>query len=245
MLKNPEVLRDIGVHVRATGSPIYCRNHHLEPLGSRAKLPAVSRGALRKKSQAMNNAKQTLRNRIRARRQALPPSHQHRASRAILKRLSKHPLFLNSQHIAFYLTHDGEVDPQPLMQLAHLSKKHCYLPVIKPDRSLGFVRYRPGTPLIKNRYGIAEPCGRRGQISPQKLDIVIMPLVAFDRQGGRLGMGGGFYDRSFQAPGSTRHSKGPVLLGLGHAFQEVAYLELEDWDVKLAVIATEKELIRV
>ncbi len=72
-----------------------------------------------------------------------------------------------------------------------------------------------------------------------------MPLVAFDRQGGRLGMGGGFYDRSFQAPGSNRYNQGPVLLGLGHAFQEVAYLELEDWDVKLAVIATEKELIRV
>jgi 5-formyltetrahydrofolate cyclo-ligase len=193
----------------------------------------------------MNNAKQILRNSIRARRQALAPSHQHRTSRAILKRLSKHPLFLNSQNIAFYLANDGEVDPLPLMQLAHLSKKNCYLPVIKSDRSLGFVSYRPGAPLINNRYGIAEPCGRRGQISPYKLDLVIMPLVAFDRQGGRLGMGGGFYDRSFQTPGSTRYSKGPLLLGLGHAFQEVAYLELEDWDVKLAVIATEKELIRV
>jgi 5-formyltetrahydrofolate cyclo-ligase len=192
----------------------------------------------------MNNAKQTLRNSIRTRRQALPPSHQYRASRAILKRLSKHPLFLNSQNIAFYLANDGEVDPQPLMQLAHLSKKHCYLPVIKPDRSLRFVQYRPGTPLIKNQYGIAEPSGRRGHISPQKLDIVITPLVAFDRQGGRLGMGGGFYDRSFQ-PSGSRHNKGPLLLGLGHAFQEVTYLELEAWDVKLAVIATEKELIRV
>lgn len=192
----------------------------------------------------MNNAKQILRNRIRARRQALPPSQQHRASRAILKQLSKHPLFQNSQNIAFYLANNGELDPQPLMQFAHLSKKHCYLPVLKPDHSLRFVRYRPGAPLINNRYGIDEPCGRRGQISPHKLDIVIMPLVAFDRQGGRLGMGGGFYDRSFQSSGSTHRSKRPLLLGLGHAFQEVAYLELEAWDVKLAVIATEKELIR-
>lgn len=191
----------------------------------------------------MNNSKRILRNNIRAKRQTLPPSQQHRASQAVLRRLAKLPLFLSSQHIAFYLANDGEVNPQPLMQLAHLSGKSCYLPVIKPDNSLRFVRYRPGAPLINNRYGIAEPCGRRGQISPQKLDIVIMPLVAFDRQGGRLGMGGGFYDRSFQS--SARARRGPVLLGLSYAFQEVEYLELEAWDIKLAVIATEKELVRV
>lgn len=244
MLINPEVLRDIGVHVRVTGSPIYCRNHHPEPLGSRAKLPAVSRGALTK-NQAMNNSKHILRNSIRAKRQTLSPSHQHKASQAVLKRLGKLPLFLGSQNIAFYLANDGEVNPQPLMQLAHLSGKNCYLPVIKRDKSLHFFRYRPGAPLIKNRYGIAEPCGRRGKISQQKLDIVIMPLVAFDRQGGRLGMGGGFYDRSFQSFASSRHNNSPLLLGLGHAFQEVEHLELEAWDIKLAIIVTEKELIRV
>lgn len=193
----------------------------------------------------MNNTRQKLRNEIRARRQLLTAWQQRRASQAILERLRGHPLFINSRHIAFYLANDGEIDPGPLMLLAQQAGKHCYLPVIRPDLSLRFARYRPGDPLQKNRYGIAEPCGRRGHIHRKNLDIVMMPLVAFDREGGRLGMGGGFYDRSLPTAGAGRLTNKPLLMGLAHAFQEVEQLQLEAWDTRLEMIVTDNALIRV
>lgn len=147
--------------------------------------------------------------------------------------------------MAFYLANDREIDPAPLLTLAHKSGKNCYLPKIGRDRSLEFVRYRPGDPLLKNRYGIPEPCTQREIINPGKLDMILLPLVAFDRYGGRLGMGGGFYDRSLESPAGRRSEKGIELVGLGYAFQEHEKLELEDWDVRLTAIATEKFLIRV
>lgn len=192
----------------------------------------------------MTTSKQTLRQRLRARRQVLPATQQRRNSQALLKRLGRHPLFVNSHSIAFYLANDGEADPDPLLLLAHQAGKRCYLPVIQADLSLRFVRYRPGQTLIKNRFGIAEPCGRRGQVTTRRLDAIIMPLVGFDRRGGRLGMGGGFYDRSLQSSADRHTGSGPLLVGLAHSFQEVDQLELQCWDVRLDVIATEKEIIR-
>jgi 5-formyltetrahydrofolate cyclo-ligase len=247
MLKNPEVLRDIGVHVRSTGSPIYCRNHHLEPLGSRVKLPAVSRGALRKKSQAMNNAKQTLRNRIRAKRQALPPSHQHRASRAILKRLSKHPLFINSQNIAFYLANDGEIDPSFIIKQAWNMGKQVFLPILSPlNEQLYFAPYKPDSEMKINRFGINEPvCQARQWLRAHQLDVLFLPLVAFDKKGNRLGMGGGFYDRSLAYLSSRKVFKKPQLIGLAHELQQLDNIHHEKWDIPINQIITEKLIIKI
>ena len=122
--------------------------------------------------------------------------------------------------------------------------KHCYLPVLHPslECQLWFVEYTPTAVLKPNRFGIPEPDHRQAiRIAPNLLDIVLLPLVGFDRQGGRLGMGGGFYDRTFAFHKGKRNK--PYLLGMAHACQEVEALELADWDIPLFGVITDKELI--
>jgi 5-formyltetrahydrofolate cyclo-ligase len=193
----------------------------------------------------MNNSKQSLRQRLRAQRRALRPAQQRRSSQLACKQLANHPLFTNSHRIAFYLANDGEIDPWPLLILAHQAGKECYLPQIGRDHHLRFIRYRPGDRLINNRYGIPEPCKRQVLALTRKLDMALLPLVAFDPSGGRLGMGGGFYDRSFKSCLDRRAGNRTVLIGLAYQFQQVTKLELQHWDVRLNAIATEKHLIRV
>lgn len=188
--------------------------------------------------------KQQLRREMRARRRALSPHQQRQASRQLYRLLIRQPLFVRSHHIAFYLANDGEIDPGPLLEAALRMGKACYLPVLKKnaENQLLFVRYYQGSPLRRNRYGIPEPTARRGDILPaRKLDLALLPLVAFDRHGGRLGMGGGFYDRSF----AFKHSHlapAPYLLGLAHECQEVERLMPAQWDIPLHAVITGRSI---
>lgn len=189
--------------------------------------------------------RQALRKTLRARRRALTLRQQTRAAHALVQQLKHQPLFLRSRRLAFYWPSDGEIDPRPLIREAWRRGKQCYLPVLAPDKSnrLWFVRYTPATPLLKNRFGIPEPQMRcRQRLAAQYLDAVFLPLVGFDRRGGRMGMGGGFYDRSLAfKQTSNRHS--PYLIGLAHQCQQVEQLQLAHWDIPLCAIATDRELI--
>lgn len=191
--------------------------------------------------------RQQLRRQIRARRRALSPLQQQRAAESLFRLLKRQPLFIRSRRIAFYLANDGEISPHLLLEQAQKMGKRCYLPVLQPgaENRLWFARYRTDTPMYVNRFGISEPLPDSGSLlqAPQ-LDLVLMPLVAFDRQGGRLGMGGGFYDRTFafkSAAGVSAHK--PYLLGLAHSCQEVAELELAHWDIPLHGVATDAGLV--
>ncbi|MEE8056832.1 MAG: 5-formyltetrahydrofolate cyclo-ligase [Pseudomonadales bacterium] len=186
-----------------------------------------------------------LRKQLRAKRQALPSLQQQRAATALDKTLVRSGLLNRYQHIAFYQANDGEIDPTILLQRAHRWGRRCYMPVLAPNNSLWFVRYRPGDKLKKNRFGIPEPANRKARRKPWTLGLVLLPLVGFDRQGGRLGMGGGFYDRCFNCV--KRHPKmtQPQLVGLAHRCQEVEYLKLESWDIPLSQVATDGELIPI
>lgn len=189
--------------------------------------------------------RQALRKTLRARRRALTPHQQTCAAQALVQQLKRQPLFLRSRRLAFYLPSDGEIDPRPLIREAWRRGKHCYLPVLAPDRSnrLWFVRYTPNTPMFTNRFGIPEPRVRfRHRLAARNLDVVFLPLVGFDRHGGRMGMGGGFYDRSF-AFKQRSNSHSPYLVGLAHQCQEVEQLELAHWDIPLCAIATDRNLI--
>ncbi len=124
--------------------------------------------------------------------------------------------------------------------------KQVYLPVLRPfgDNRLWFAHYAPGTPLVKNRYGIAEPDIDHGKrVEAFALDLVLAPLVGFDLQGNRLGMGGGFYDRSFAHLLRHRHWLKPRLVGLAYDFQQVKHLPAQPWDVPLTAVATEHRII--
>lgn len=186
----------------------------------------------------------SLRKELRARRNLLNPSQQETAAAWALRHVMKLPKFVRAQHIALYLPADGELDPSPITKQLWKMGKHCYLPVLHPsqDRQLWFVEYTPNSILKPNRFGIPEPDHRQAiRIAANLLDIVLLPLVGFDRQGGRLGMGGGFYDTTFAFHKGKKNK--PYLLGMAHACQEVERLDLADWDIPIFGVVTDEELI--
>lgn len=189
--------------------------------------------------------KDTLRLTLRAKRNALTPSQQAFASEQVATHLAQSSDYQQATHIAFYLACDGELDLTPALKQALADNKACYLPVIAPNRQLRFRRYNEGCSLVTNRYGIAEPSADNSEIQPNRLDLVLAPLVAFDSNFNRLGMGGGFYDSTFRRvpqPLGKRDRRAAVLFGVGHSVQKVAQLEREAWDVTLDGVLTETGL---
>jgi len=188
----------------------------------------------------------SLRQQLRTLRQRLPIAEQRRAARAVADGLAGCPGFGAARRIAGYWACHGELDPLPLLERAWNAGKAVYLPVLAdaPPQSLRFAPYSPGTPLRRNRFHIPEPdVAPADWLKPTELDLVLMPLVAFDPTGTRLGMGGGFYDRSFAFlldPGYCGYR--PWLIGLGYEFQQVVELPRQPWDVPLDAAATEQTL---
>jgi 5-formyltetrahydrofolate cyclo-ligase len=153
--------------------------------------------------------------------------------------------FRHSRRIAFYHAVAGEMDPAPLMLAALETGKQVYLPILRqrPCNSLWFAPMRRQQPMANNRYGIPEPVFHpRHRVMPWSLDLVFVPLVAFDRTGHRLGMGGGYYDRTFAFKLDRRHMTGPKLIGLAHEFQLRDQLDSNAWDVPLDVVITESAI---
>lgn len=193
----------------------------------------------------ISEQKQQLRSELRARRRALSPTQQQQASLLLLRQLMKLPSFMRARHVALYIANDSEIDPAPIAQQLWKMDKQTYLPVLRPGKTkaMWFVEFTKETVLAPNRYGIAEPDHRSEHKLPANLlDVVLMPLVGFDRSGARLGMGGGFYDASFAFKYKKATGK-PYLIGLAHSCQEVTSLATEQWDIPLFAIATELEII--
>lgn len=145
-------------------------------------------------------------------------------------------VFRNSRRIGLYLPNDGEMDPRPLLRRARTMRKQCYLPVLDTlgSNRLWFTPYRAGDALQTNRFGIPEPARAvRGRVRAGALDLILAPLVAFDRRGNRLGMGGGYYDRSLAFLRHRRLWRRPHLYGLAFEFQQVDRLHAAGWDVAL------------
>ena len=156
------------------------------------------------------------------------------------------PLFQRARRIALYLPNDGEADTLPIAVVARAAGKRLYLPVLDggQERRLRFVEWREGEHFVKNRFGILEPRRRRGGwLAKSRLDLVIVPLVAVDRNGTRLGMGGGYYDRTFTGCKHRRAWRRPRLIGLAHDFQVVDRIEGSEWDVPLDAVVTESGVI--
>jgi 5-formyltetrahydrofolate cyclo-ligase len=182
-----------------------------------------------------------LRRDMRQRRRALSSAERRKASVRLAKAFESDSHLLASRRIALYLVNDGEIDPAVLVGRLVSRSVQVYLPSLHPIKRghLAFIRYQPGkTPMVKNRYGISEPDFRRGhRISPRFLSHVLMPLVAFDQCGNRLGMGGGYYDRTFAF--INKRPARPKLVGCAYECQSVEYISHEEWDIPLPVILTE------
>ncbi|MFX1712871.1 5-formyltetrahydrofolate cyclo-ligase [Stutzerimonas stutzeri] len=184
-----------------------------------------------------------LRRKLRQTRRQLSPAQQRHAACRLYRQLSHHPLFRRARHIALYLPNDGEIDPRLLLRAAQRRGKATYLPVLNPwpRTRMVFQRIEPGERLRRNRFGIFEPVIRTArQRRVWALDLLLMPLVGFDGNGGRLGMGGGFYDRSLAYRARRKKSHKPTLLGLAHECQRVDRLPLESWDVPLLGTVTDR-----
>ena len=187
-------------------------------------------------SSRMKSTQQTLRNQLRQQirktRANLTALQQQQAEDSITQQALAFIEERNAQHIALYVSFDGEISTEKLIKTLWAQDKHVYLPVLHPfnPNHLLFLRYLPDTPMLKNKFGILEPKLNVQNVLPlDELDILFTPLVAFDKQGNRLGMGGGFYDRTLQ-----HWQKSPFIpVGLAHQCQQVEQLPTEAWDVPL------------
>jgi len=141
----------------------------------------------------------TIRNAVRAARRAVSPADRARFNQAICNRVSELASFDAAVKVAGFLAFDGEADPLELMIQAEQTGKQVYVPTIIAKRKpLKFMPWRKGCQMAKNRFGIYEPVVAESEwIEGRELDFVINPLVAFDEHCNRIGVGGGFYDRTF------------------------------------------------
>ena len=186
---------------------------------------------------ALMDARTQLRKEIRQRRNALSVTEQSTAAADLTKRLSCHREILQAKRIAIYLSNDGELSTTSFIEWCWLNEKEVYLPVVHPfsKGNLLFLLYQQETKLISNVYGILEPKLDVTSVCPlTQLDVVCTPLVAFDNSGARLGMGGGFYDRSLANWQQTQIYP----LGLAHDCQLVDTVPVKGWDVPLPEIIT-------
>lgn len=185
-----------------------------------------------------------LRSRLRRQRERLRPAERVAAANGVAAVLEQLPEFLVDPLVAGYWAVGGEL-PLHAALVSLMSRGQTYhLPVLRPGRRLAFAPWRNGVELGANRYGIPEPaCADADLVAPAALDLVLVPLLGFDRSGRRLGTGGGYYDRSFAfLKGGARPAQ-PVLVGIGYSFQETDGLAAQDWDIQMDFVATERELI--
>ncbi|WP_439243685.1 5-formyltetrahydrofolate cyclo-ligase [Lonepinella sp. BR2474] len=183
-------------------------------------------------SQNIAQLRQDLRQQMRKTRQHLTAFEQAQAAQRITTQALTLIEQRQAQNIALYLSFDGEISTQLLIETLWQQGKNVYLPVLHPFCAghLLFLQHRPDTPLITNKFGIFEPQLNVQNVLPvAQLDMIFTPLVAFDQQGNRLGMGGGFYDRTLQ----DWQQKSFIPVGLAHQCQQVEQLPVESWDMPL------------
>lgn len=180
----------------------------------------------------------------RSERRSLPHDEQKHHSQMLCENVTGQQIYKSSKRIACYIANDGEIDPWLIVEHARFARKKVYLPVLSPMKnSLYFAPYEADSGLILNRFSIPEPvCHPSKWLSAWQLDLLLLPLVAFDERGNRLGMGGGFYDRTLAYMKCRQHWKKPVLAGLAHEIQKTENLSSQSWDVPLDFIMTEQQI---
>ena len=190
--------------------------------------------------------REVLRRELRNRRREIPAGQRMAAAESLSSRLLSLPFLPARGDVAGYWAMDGEIALHAFQMRLPSGLRYC-LPVLSGDR-LRFAPWNAGDPLATNRYGIPEPeVAGDALLEPASMALVLVPLVGFDAHGHRLGMGGGWYDRSFafrNAPnGSARRP--PWLVGAGFGLQQVDALDVQPWDVALDAVCSERETILV
>lgn len=182
------------------------------------------------------------RRRIRQQRKALPPQIREAANDQITRRLLSLSAFRRASSIAAYIANDGEADPADTVATARAAGKELLLPVLHPLKlnRLHFSPFDIIDELLPNRFGIAEPVLRiNGIVNPRFIDLILVPLVAFDESCHRVGMGAGYYDRTLSFK-KFAVAKNPLLIGLAFECQKIDTIAPRPWDIPLDAVITEK-----
>ncbi len=182
--------------------------------------------------------KEILRETLRAQRRALGKVEREEKASQLAFQISQLALWPRCGQIALYFASDGEIDPKYIASSAKNSGKEVFLPIVKKNRFLEFALWQDGAALCVNRFGIPEPDQCAPKITAPDLGMICLPIVGWDRQGNRLGMGGGFYDKTL-----TMSSGRGCLVGLAFSMQECAELPSEPYDVPLDFVVTENEIV--
>ncbi len=219
---------------RHGGGRIFQRHGVHEPIGE------ARRGQATVGGDPMNRNAGALRQAIRQQRRTAPASVRIAAAEAIAERLLALPFMPGHGHVAGYWSVDGEIGLHAWQLRLPPSLTYC-LPVLDGDR-LRFAPWRPGGALVSNRYGIPEPDVAPGDLlDGTDMALVVAPLVAFDAGCHRLGMGAGWYDRSF----AFRRDRAapPWLVGAAFATQQVDAITPQPWDVRMDAVCTEQQVL--
>ncbi|MBT2766822.1 5-formyltetrahydrofolate cyclo-ligase [Stenotrophomonas sp. ISL-67] len=184
----------------------------------------------------MTDPRSALRQQLRQRRRDIPAAQRLAAAEQLADALLALPFAPTHGHVAGYWALDGEIALHRWQMRLADSVSYC-LPVLAGD-TLRFAPWRPGQPLTANRFGIPEPdIAVDETLAPEQMALVVAPLVGFDAQCRRLGMGGGWYDRSFAF--RNQRPAPPWLVGVGFSVQQVDELPMQPWDVGVDAICTD------
>ncbi|ATW01737.1 5-formyltetrahydrofolate cyclo-ligase [Candidatus Legionella polyplacis] len=168
-------------------------------------------------------------------RKSFPIFYQNLVSNIICKKISLLKKYYLSKNIALYWPIKGEINLNPLWLYSLLNKKKCYFPFMKKNKTLSFLQAKSNTPFIKNKYNILEPdCKKSKKIALKKLDIIFIPIVAFDKNCNRLGMGYGYYDRTLSYKKNI-----PTLIGVAYDTQYIHHINKNHWDISINLIITQ------
>lgn len=161
------------------------------------------------------------------------------ASDKICKRVTRSREFFAASTIGCYLPMHDEVDPSRIIERAWRANKRIFCPVMKKNGEMTYRYLGRNTTILRNSFGLWEPVDSE-IIAPRQLDIVITPLVAFDKKLHRIGMGGGYFDRSFAHLRHRNNWLSPKLIGVAFACQEITEISPNPWDIRLYAVYSEK-----
>ena len=184
--------------------------------------------------------KPNLRRKLIQQRKELKPEQVHSLSFSVCQQILSHPVFIQSQTIAFYYPINNEVDLLSLVNMKG-NPKTFLLPYVLNNSDMEFRGYTLDSELVNNKYGIPQPENSQTVISSQ-IDLCLMPLVGYHRNGSRLGYGGGFYDRYFSNSNNKQKTK---LAGVAYNFQQCPTLKSDNWDIPMDIIFTNNETIEI
>ena len=190
---------------------------------------------------AIFNDKKALRKEILTKRSILDAVEKEEKDRKILDRFYDSNYYREAKNIFIYISYDSEINTKGIIKKALMDNKKIYVPRTEfKTRLMDAVKITSLDNLIESEYGILEPSVEEPHIDPNEIDLIVVPGVAFDRNGGRMGYGAGFYDRYFKKI-SENNVKKVIKLALAYDFQILEKIPMNEQDVPVNYIITEKE----